>query len=95
MKNCPSCGQQCQGSEIQCPSCGTYYSKIARVIAELEADEERRSLRGRCKRILNSGNIKNELLAELTLFKQGLSKKSWFTIYLIIAFVFALVLSVL
>jgi len=95
MNNCPSCGRQRQDSEMKCPDCGSYYSKVAAFIDELEADEEKQSFRGRCKRILNSGDIKDELLAELASFKNGLSKKSWFTIYLIITFVFALVLSVL
>lgn len=95
MNKCPSCGRQRQDSEMKCPECGFYYSNIAAIIDELEADEEKRSFRGRCKRILHSGDIKNALLAELTLLKNGLSKKGWFTIYLIIAFVFALVISVL
>jgi len=95
MNECPSCGRQRQNSELKCPECGSYYSKLATIIAEQEAIEESRTFRGRCKRILSSENIKNELLTELNIIKSGLSKKSVFTLYLILAFVFALVLSVL
>jgi uncharacterized membrane protein YvbJ len=95
MNECPSCGRQRHDSELKCPECGSYYSKLAAIIAEEEADEENRTFRGRCKRIMESGDIKNELLTELKLIKAGLSKKSLFTIYVIIAFVFALVISVL
>lgn len=95
MNACPSCGRQRQNSELKCPECGSYYSKLAAIIAEEEADEESRTFRGQCKRIIASGDIKNELLTELKRVKSGLSKKSLFTIYVIIAFVFALVLSVL
>jgi uncharacterized membrane protein YvbJ len=95
MNECPSCGRQRQNSKLKCPECGSYYSKLAAMIAEDEADEESRTFRGRCKRILSSEDSKNELLSELKLIKSGLSKKSLFTIYVILAFVFALVLSVL
>jgi uncharacterized membrane protein YvbJ len=95
MNKCPSCGRQRQESELKYPACGSYYSKIAALIAEQEEDEQSRTFRGRCKRILESRDIINELRSELKLIKVGLSKKSLFTVYLVIAFVFALIISVL
>ncbi len=95
MKKCPACGQECQNADLKCPGCGRYVTKIAELIAEEEAAEERRSFRGQCKRILASGDVKQALLTECKQIKAGLSKKSVFTIYVIIAFIFALTLSVL
>ena len=80
---------------MKCPECGSYYSKIAEIIAEREAQEEMQTFRGRCKRILNSGDIKHELLAELKLIRSGLTNRGMFALFVIFAFVFALVVSVL
>jgi len=80
---------------MKCPECGSYYSKIAEIIAEQEAQEEMQTFRGRCKRILNSGDIKHELLAELKLIRSGLTNRGMFALFVIFAFVFALVVSVL
>lgn len=95
MNKCPSCGHERNGRDMKCPECGGFYSKIDEILAEEEVYEEMHSLRGRCKRIINAGNVRQELLAELRSVKAGLSKKGLFTIYLIVAFVFALVVSVL
>lgn len=95
MKKCPACGRECQDTDLKCPGCGSYVTKIAELIAEEEEAEERRSFRGHCKRILASDDVKQALTTEFKQIKAGLSKKSLFTIYVIIAFVFALTLSVL
>ena len=95
MNKCPSCGHERNDRDMKCPQCGGFYSKIDEILAEQEAHEEMHSFRGRCKRIINADDVKRELLAELKLIKAGLTKKSLFTIYVIIAFVFALVISVL
>jgi uncharacterized membrane protein YvbJ len=95
MNKCPSCGHERKDSDIKCAECGSFYSKIAELIAEEEANEEMHSFRGRCKRILNADDVKHELLVELNLIKAGLTNKGIFTIFVILAFVFALVISVL
>ena len=95
MNKCPSCGHERKDSDLKCPECGSFYSKIAELIADEEANEEKHSFRGRCKRILYADDIKHELLVELNQVKAGLTKKAIFTIFVIIAFVFALILSVL
>jgi uncharacterized membrane protein YvbJ len=95
MNKCPSCGHERKDSDMKCPECGSFYTKIAKLIAEEEANEEKHSFRGRCKRILNADDVKHELLVELDQVKAGLTKKGMFTIFVIIAFVFALVISVL
>jgi hypothetical protein len=95
MNNCQSCGYQRNDFDKKCPQCRTFYPTIAELIAEEEAYEEKNSFLGQCKRILFSGNIKHELLAELDKFKAELTKKGMFTIFLMIAFVFAFLLSVL
>lgn len=95
MNKCPVCGHQRNGRDIKCPECGSYYSRITQIIAEQEELEEMQTFRGRCKRILGSGNIKHELLAEWESIKAGLTKKGMFALFVIFVFVFALVVSVL
>jgi uncharacterized membrane protein YvbJ len=95
MNKCSVCGHERNNGDIKCPECGSFYSKIAEIIAEQEAQEEMQSFRGRCKRILNSGNVKRELLGELKLIRAGLTKKAMFALFVIFVFVFALVVSVL
>lgn len=95
MKKCPSCGHERHDAEMKCPECGGFYSKIAELIAAEEADEELHSFRGQCRRIFNADDVKHELRVELERMKAGLTKKGMFTLFVIIAFIFALTLSVL
>ena len=95
MNKCPSCGHERKDSDMKCPECGSFYSKIAELIAEEEANEEKHSFSGLCKRILNADDVKHELMVELDQVKAGLTKKAIFTIFVIIAFIFALVISVI
>lgn len=95
MNECSVCGHERNDRDIKCPECGSFYSKIAEIIAEQEAQEEMQTFRGRCKRILNSGDVKRELLDELALIRAGLTKKAVFALFVIFVFVFALVVSVL
>jgi uncharacterized membrane protein YvbJ len=94
MNKCPSCGHERNDAEMKCPECGSFYSKITELIVEEETNEEKQSLRGRWKRILNADDVRHELLTELELRKAGLTKKALFTIFVISAFVFALFISV-
>jgi uncharacterized membrane protein YvbJ len=95
MKKCPSCGSERTEDAIKCTQCGHLFSKVLDIISAEEAEEELLTFRGQCKRILKSGNVKAELCAEIKRFKAGLSRKGLFTLYVIIAFVFLLTLSVL
>ena len=95
MNKCSVCGHERNDRDMKCPECGSFYSKIAEIIAEQEAQEEMQTFRGRCKRILNSDDVKHELLAELKLIRAGLTKKGMFALFVIFVFVFALVVSVL
>ncbi|MFU8790435.1 MAG: hypothetical protein ACNA7G_15510 [Methylobacter sp.] len=95
MHKCSFCGHEDYGSEIKCPKCGNFYSKITRLIAEQEAQEELQTLRGRCKKIFNADNVKTALLAELKHISAELTPKGMFALFVIFAFVFALVISVL
>lgn len=95
MSKCPSCGHERSGRDMTCPQCGCFYSKVDKILAEEEANEEKRSFQGRCKRIISEDDVKRELLDELKLVRAGLGPKSLFAIYVIIAFVFALTISVL
>ena len=92
---CSVCGYKRHDLDIKCPECGHFYSKIIELIAEQEAQEEMQTLRGHCKKILNSGNAKQALLAELKLAQAGLTNKGKFALFVIFVFVFALVVSVL
>lgn len=95
MNKCSVCGHERNDRDMKCPKCGSFYSKIAEIIAEQEAQEEMQTFRGRCKRILNADDIKRELLSELKLMRAGLTKKGMFALFVIFVFVFALVVSVL
>lgn len=95
MKKCSSCGHESDSSEIKCPACGSYYSKIIELIAEEEENEEQNSFKGRCKRIFHAENVRDELINELISIKAGLSNKARFTIFVVFVFIFALVVSVL
>ena len=95
MNKCQSCGCPREEVDRECPECGNFHLTIAALIAEEEANEEQSSFSGQCKRILTSGNVKQALLVEIELFRAGLTKKGLFTIFLIMAFVFALLMSVL
>jgi hypothetical protein len=53
------------------------------------------TFRGRCKKILSSDDVKQEVLSELKLMWAGLTKKGVFALFVIFVFVFALVVSVL
>ncbi len=95
MKACQSCGFERKSFEKKCPSCGALYLTIAELIAEEEANDEKYSFKGRCKRIINAENSKYAFLLEVELIKEDLTKKRIFTIFLIVSFVFALVISVI
>ncbi|MGR9087391.1 MAG: hypothetical protein ACU841_10000 [Gammaproteobacteria bacterium] len=95
MKTCPTCGHQSGRSEMKCPVCGNYYSKILELIDEEEEKELKNSFRGRCRRIIASENIRQALTDELNSIKAGMTGKARFTLFVIFAFIFALILSVL
>ncbi len=95
MNKCPVCGHQGNGRDMKCPECGSFYSRITEIIAEQEAQEEMQTWRGRCKRILNSDDVKQEFLDELKRIRAGLTNKALFALFVIFVFVFALVVSVL
>ncbi len=95
MNKCSVCGHERNDRDMKCPECGSFYSRIAEIIAEQEAREEMQTFRGRCKKILNSDDIKQEVLSELKLMWAGLTKKGVFALFVIFVFVFALVVSVL
>jgi uncharacterized membrane protein YvbJ len=94
VKNCPSCGIKRIENQTRCPECGAFYSKIAQLIAEEEAYEAKHSFSGRWQKIWHSDNRKQAALAELTLFWQELTLKAKFTLFVIFAFVFMLIVTV-
>jgi hypothetical protein len=69
--------------------------KIAQLIAEEETREEAQTWQGHLKRIWRAANRQQALKEELRLVMNGLSKKALFTLFLIVAFVFMLTLSVM
>jgi len=95
VNQCSVCGHQRNDRDVKCPECGSFYSKIAEIIAEQEALEEMQTFRGRCKKILASDDVKQALLSELKLAWVGLTKTGVFALFVIFVFVFALVVSVL
>ncbi len=70
-------------------------AQIEQILAEENAQIELKSWRGKLKRIWKSDNRKQAMKAELFALWRGLSTKGIFTLFLIVAFVFALTFSVL
>jgi muconolactone delta-isomerase len=66
--------------------------KIEHILAQEDAIAQRKSWKGRLKHIWQSDNRKQALKTEIF---EELSKKALFTLFLIVAFVFALTISVL
>ena len=95
MKKCPSCGYESNNNDMRCPECGSFYSKVIEMIDEVAADEEQKTLRGRYRRLLDSDNIKQAVLIEWQQIKTELSIKAWFALFVIFAFVFALIITVI
>jgi len=95
MSQCPTCGVERLPGAAVCPACGKYYSKIVELISAEEAEEERRSWRGRLKRIVGAEDVKAALKNEVKLAIAGLNTRARFTLFVIFVFVFALVVTVL
>ncbi|MEQ1620876.1 MAG: hypothetical protein ABL919_05675 [Methylococcales bacterium] len=95
MKDCKYCGHAHTPGSNVCPACGKFYTKIAELIAEEEAEEERRSFQGRVKRIFQSDDIKVAVKLEFKQVISGLSGKAKFTLFVIFVFVFALIVTVI
>ena len=95
MNNCPSCGHERINNEIRCPECGAFYSKVIELIAEEEAYELEHSFRGHWQKFLDAPDKKQALWAEIKQFWAGLSIKARFSLFVIFAFVFALIVTVL
>lgn len=70
-------------------------AQIEQILAEESAQLELKSGRGKLKRVWKSDNRKQAIRAELFAMWRSLSKKGIFTLFLIVAFVFALTFSVL
>lgn len=96
MPQCPSCGFNNKDA-IKCTQCGRYFSKAMEIISTEAEQEELETFEGRWKRILQSGDIKNQAFTELQQFKESLTLnlKGKFTLYVIVAFVFFITLAVL
>ena len=95
MNKCPSCDYERKDFDVRCPKCGDFYPTIQALLAEEVAYEEQHSFRGWCLRIIKADDIKAALVQEFKQFKDELSYKGMFTLFLVISFVFALLISVL
>ncbi len=69
--------------------------QIEKILAEEAAQLEQNSWGNKLKRLWQADNKKQAFKAELFAMWRGLSKKGVFTLFLIVAFVFALTFSVL
>ena len=95
MKKCPTCGHETDDPGIKCPACGRYYSKIIELIDEEAQKEEQSTLRSRWRRIVHSGNVRQQLTVELDSIAGGLGRTARFSIMVVLIFIFALIVSVL
>ena len=95
MKECPSCGSKVVQGQVRCPECGAFYSRIIELIEREAEAEERDSFKGLCKRVLLADGKKEAIKIEWSKFKAGLSVKAKIALWVIFAFVFALMVSVI
>jgi predicted ATP-dependent serine protease len=95
MQHCPSCGHERDLTAMRCPECGSFYSKVIELIEQEAAAEEQASLKGRWRRVIGAADKRHALAEEYRQFKAGLTLTAKFTLWVIVAFVFALVVTVL
>jgi uncharacterized membrane protein YvbJ len=95
MNQCPQCGQQRQADEYRCLACGCFYSQLDEILATEEAEQHRLSFKGRVKAIMQADNFWQALKEELHAIKENTPRQTIFTLWVIFAFVFALIVSVL
>lgn len=95
MNHCPECGHQRQGEEKKCPECDIFYSKIDEFLAEEKARDEQDAFRTRVKRILAAADRKDAFRQELKSIYQAMPRGSVFVLYVIVAFIFAMLVVVI
>ena len=96
MSNCPHCGHERPNqTESKCPNCGRFYSKIFELIAEEEAYEFEHSWQGRWQRFRDTESKKQAIINELKLITADWSVITWFSVFVVFVFIFALVVTVL
>ena len=95
MNKCPTCGHPRQGEEKKCPQCDVFYSSIDEFLAEEEEREQRDWLKTRCKRVWAAADKRQALKDEWQAYCATLPRGSGFVVYVIAAFVFALLIMVL
>ncbi len=95
MNKCQVCGAEHDPKEIRCADCGTFYPTLAELLAAEEMYEEQQTFKGFLKRILGAESVRQGVCNEFKLFKAGLSNTALFTLYVIAAFIFALLITVI
>ena len=95
MNQCPQCGQPRQADEYRCLACGCFYSSLDEILATEAAKEERASFKGRVKLIMAAENSWQAVKDEVGDIYKNTPRRTIFTLWVIFAFVFALVVSVL
>jgi hypothetical protein len=95
MNKCPKCGQQRQADEYRCFTCGCFYSRLDEILADEEAEREKKSFKGRLKMIRTADNPKQALINELRTLKENTPQQTFLTFGVIFIFIFALIVSVL
>lgn len=95
MKQCPVCGYTSEKTAMRCPECGEFYSPIIKLIDQAAKEEERQSFKGRCLRIIKADSKRQALGLEFEQFRAGLPLMGKIALWMIFAFVFALIVSVL
>lgn len=95
MNQCPQCGYQRPDFDKKCPQCDGFYSKIDEFLAEEEAKAAQYTFKTRLKRIINASDRKQASVDELRDIYQAMPKSSWWILYLIMTFIFAMTMMVI
>lgn len=94
--NCPHCGhERLNQTDTRCSHCGQFYSKLFELIAEEEAYEYEHSWQGRWQRFSKANSKKQALFSELKIITANWSLMTWFSVFVVFTFVFALIVIVL
>jgi hypothetical protein len=95
MTQCPQCHQQRDGEEYKCPQCDCFYSPLDEILAEEDAEREKRSFIGRWKAIKASKNSTQAFKEEYHRLNKNAPYDIGLTLAVIFMFIFAMTFSVM
>jgi uncharacterized membrane protein YvbJ len=91
---CPQCQQQHKTDAYQCPECGSFYSKLDKILAEEQLKQQRQTVKYRLKMIIKAKSPKKAWQDEWQRIKAETPHETFLALAVIFCFIFALMVSV-